>query len=47
MPLEEALASAAEAGAPIVSICGGEPLMYKDIVPLTTGLLDKKRHVMI
>ena len=47
MPLEEALASAVEAGAPIVSICGGEPLMYKHIVPLTIGLIEQKRHVMI
>src|SRR5262249_39051309 len=45
--LEDALASASEAGAPIVSICGGEPLMYKHIVPLTLGLFRQKRHVMI
>ena len=48
MPLEDALASAEEAGAPIVSICGGEPLMYKHIAPLTHGLIEEqKRHVMI
>jgi hopanoid biosynthesis associated radical SAM protein HpnH len=47
MPLDEALASVEEANAPIVSICGGEPLMYKHIVPLTTGLIERKRHVMI
>src|SRR5215471_19856350 len=47
MPLEEALGAAEEAGAPIVSICGGEPLIYKHIVPLTKGLLGQKRHVMI
>ena len=48
MPLEEALGSAAEAGAPIVSICGGEPLMYKHIVALTKGLIEQQqRHVMI
>ncbi len=47
MPLEEALASADEAGAPIVSICGGEPLVYKHIVPLTKGLIERKRHVQI
>ena len=48
MPLDDALQSAEEAGAPIVSICGGEPLMYKHIVPLTKGLIeDQKRHVMI
>jgi hopanoid biosynthesis associated radical SAM protein HpnH len=47
MPLEEALGAAAEADAPIVSICGGEPLMYKHIVPLTKGLIERKRHVQI
>jgi len=48
MALDEALASAEECGAPIVSICGGEPLMYKHIVPLTTRLIrEQKRHVQI
>jgi hopanoid biosynthesis associated radical SAM protein HpnH len=47
MPLEEALAAAQQADAPIVSVCGGEPLMYKHIAPLTTGLIAQKRHVMI
>jgi len=48
MPLDEALGAANECGAPIVSICGGEPLMYKHIVPLTNRLIaEQKRHVMI
>ena len=47
MPLEEALGAAEEADAPIVSICGGEPLMYKHIVPLTKGLIERQRHVQI
>ncbi len=48
MPLEDAVGAAAEADAPIVSICGGEPLMYKHIVPLTKRLIEEqKRHVMI
>jgi hopanoid biosynthesis associated radical SAM protein HpnH len=48
MPLEEALASANEAGAPIVSICGGEPLIYKHIVPLTLRLIEEQqRHVQV
>src|SRR5882672_10035421 len=48
MPLEEALQSAEEANAPIVSICGGEPLMYKHIAALTNRLIEEqKRHVMI
>lgn len=47
IPLEDALASSDECGAPIVSICGGEPLMYKHIVPLTRGLIERQRHTMI
>jgi hopanoid biosynthesis associated radical SAM protein HpnH len=48
MPLEEALGAANECGAPIVSVCGGEPLMYKHIAPLTNRLIEEqKRHVMI
>lgn len=47
MPLEEALGAAEEADAPIVSICGGEPLIYKHIVPLTNGLIERRRHTMI
>jgi hopanoid biosynthesis associated radical SAM protein HpnH len=48
MPLDEALGAAAESDAPIVSICGGEPLMYKHIAALTKGLIEQqKRHVMI
>jgi hopanoid biosynthesis associated radical SAM protein HpnH len=47
MLLEEALGAAEEADAPVVSICGGEPLMYKHIVPLTKGLIERRRHTMI
>jgi hopanoid biosynthesis associated radical SAM protein HpnH len=47
MPLEEALGAVEECDAATVSICGGEPLMYKHIVPLTEGLIARKRHVMI
>lgn len=47
MTLEEAIGAAAEADAPIVSICGGEPLIYKHIVPLTRALLGQRRHVQI
>lgn len=47
MPLEQAIDAAQECGAPIVSICGGEPLMYKHIDSLTHALIEQKRHVMI
>jgi MoaA/NifB/PqqE/SkfB family radical SAM enzyme len=39
MTLEDCLASATECEAPMVSICGGEPLIYPKIEELIKGLL--------
>ena len=39
LSLEHCLAAAAECGAPIVSICGGEPLLYPDIENLVDRLI--------
>jgi hopanoid biosynthesis associated radical SAM protein HpnH len=47
VPLEKCLAAVEECGAPIVSICGGEPLIYKDIAVLTTELLKRKKHIIL
>lgn len=47
MPLEDCLARVDECDAPIVSICGGEPLIYPPIVELVEGILAKGRHVMM
>src|ERR1700743_1485611 len=47
MSLEDCLASAAECDAPMVSICGGEPLIYPKIEELTQGLLEQGRIVYI
>jgi hopanoid biosynthesis associated radical SAM protein HpnH len=47
LSLEECLASAEECGAPVVSVCGGEPLIYRDIVPLTDGLVRQGRYVYL
>src|SRR5580692_626928 len=47
MSLEDCLASAAECDAPMVSICGGEPLIYPKIEELIHGLLDQGRIVYI
>jgi hopanoid biosynthesis associated radical SAM protein HpnH len=47
VPLPECLRAADECGAPIVSICGGEPLIYKEIAPLTQGLLERRKHVIL
>jgi MoaA/NifB/PqqE/SkfB family radical SAM enzyme len=47
MTLEDCLTSAQECGAPMVSICGGEPLIYPKIEELVDGLLKQKRIVYI
>jgi MoaA/NifB/PqqE/SkfB family radical SAM enzyme len=47
MPLEDCLAAAAECDAPMVSICGGEPLIYPKIEELVSGLLGQGRIVYL
>src|SRR6476620_1925005 len=47
MALEDCLGAAAECEAPMVSICGGEPLIYPQIEALVTGILKQGRIVYI
>jgi MoaA/NifB/PqqE/SkfB family radical SAM enzyme len=47
MALEDCLTSAAECDAPMVSICGGEPLIYPKIEELVNGILSQGRIVYI
>jgi len=47
MPLADCLAAAKECDAPMVSICGGEPLIYPEIEQLVAGLLEQRRIVYI
>jgi hopanoid biosynthesis associated radical SAM protein HpnH len=47
MSLEDCLASAQECDAPMVSICGGEPLIYPKIEELVDGLRKQGRIVYI
>jgi len=47
MSLEDCLAAAEECNAPMVSICGGEPLIYPHIEALVKGLLAQNRIVYI
>jgi MoaA/NifB/PqqE/SkfB family radical SAM enzyme len=47
MTLEDCLVAAEECEAPMISICGGEPLIYPHIEALVAGLLDRKRIVYI
>jgi hopanoid biosynthesis associated radical SAM protein HpnH len=47
VPLEQCLAAAAECDAPMVSICGGEPLIYPKIEELVAGLREQGRIIYI
>src|SRR5881394_3900235 len=47
MTLEDCLGAAEECNAPMVSICGGEPLIYPHIEALVEGLLEQNRIVYI
>src|SRR3954468_13576046 len=47
VPLDQCLAAATECDAPMVSICGGEPLIYPKIEEMVDGLLKQGRIVYI
>src|SRR5882757_7577382 len=47
MSLEDCLDAARECKAPMVSICGGEPLIHPQIEAMVEGILDQKRIVYI
>lgn len=47
LSLEQCLAAVAECGAPIVSVCGGEPLVYPEIESLVETLVAHQKHVYL
>lgn len=47
LSVEQCLASVDECGAPVVSICGGEPTVYPELVPLIDGIIARKRHIYL
>ncbi|HTY89466.1 MAG TPA: adenosyl-hopene transferase HpnH [Candidatus Acidoferrum sp.] len=47
VPLEKCLAVAQECDAPMVSICGGEPLIYPKVEELVNGLLAQGRVIYV
>jgi len=47
IPLQECLAAVDECGAPMVSICGGEPMMYPQIGELVTGILQRNKNIYL
>ncbi len=47
LTVEQCLQAAEECGAPVVSICGGEPTIYPEIGRLTRELLDRGKHIYL
>jgi len=45
MSLDACIGAVKECGAPVISICGGEPLLYPEIGPLVREILALKRHI--
>lgn len=47
LTVEECLDSVDECGAPIVSICGGEPMIYPELGALVRGILQRRKHIYL
>src|SRR5947199_1401946 len=47
LSVEECLESVDECGAPIVSICGGEPMIYPEIGRLVKEILRRRKHIYL
>jgi hopanoid biosynthesis associated radical SAM protein HpnH len=47
IPVEKCLAAVEECGAPIVSICGGEPMIYKPLDELVSELMKRNKFVYL
>lgn len=47
LSIEDCLAAVDECGAPVVSICGGEPMIYPGIGELTAKILERKKVVYL
>lgn len=47
LTVEQCLKAVDECGAPIVSICGGEPLIYPEIGRLAGEILARKKHIYL
>lgn len=47
IPVEQCLAAVEDCGAPIVSICGGEPMIYKPLDELVAKLMARKKFVYL
>lgn len=47
LSIDQCLAAVEECGTPIVSVCGGEPLIYPDVDVLIEKLIAQRKHVYL
>ncbi len=47
LTVEQCLAAVDDCGAPIVSICGGEPMIYPEIGQLAGEILERGKHIIL
>ena len=47
LSIEECLGAVEECGAPVVSVCGGEPLIYRGIEELVARIVARRKHVYL
>ena len=47
LTVEECLKAVDDCGAPIVSLCGGEPMIYPELDRLVKEILDRKKHIYL
>ena len=47
LSIDQCLAVVGECGAPIVSICGGEPLIYPNVEQLVEKILNRRKHIYL
>ena len=47
LPVEMCFEAVDQTGAPVVSICGGEPTVYPELPELIEGIIDRNRHIYL
>jgi hopanoid biosynthesis associated radical SAM protein HpnH len=47
LTVKQCLDAVDECGAPVISICGGEPMIYAEIAALVRQILARKRHIYL
>ncbi len=47
LSLQDCLEAVDKTGAPVVSLCGGEPTLYPELKELVEGIIARKRHIYL